>query len=230
MKVFAISDLHLGNNVDKPMDVFGWVGHFDKIKADWIEKVGEEDVVLLCGDLSWAMKLEDAIDDIMELNKLPGKKIMIKGNHDLWWNSLSKVRAVLPSNIEVLQHTAINLGNIIVCGTRGWTLPEISKDEHDLKVYNTEIERTKLALENAVKLRKNDEKIIMMFHYPPYSFIEGETDYTSIVRSYGVNTVLYGHLHGKEYKKIPLIREQNGVKYYLTSCDILDNKLMQIDI
>ena len=230
MNIFAISDLHLGNNVDKPMDIFGWVGHFDKIKADWLEKVGDEDIVLLCGDLSWAMKLEDAVPDIEELAKLPGRKIMIKGNHDLWWNSLSKVRSVLPPGIEVLQHTAIKVGDVIICGTRGWTLPEVSNEEHDIKVYNTEKERAKMALECAAKLRNENEKIIMMFHYPPYSFTVGETELTELVRSYGVETVIYGHLHGKDYKRVPIVREQNGVRYYLTSCDMLDNKLLKIEL
>ena len=228
MKVFAISDLHLGNNADKPMDIFGWVDHWRKIKEDWLQKVTPDDVVLLCGDLSWAMKLEDAVDDIRAVAELPGRKIMIKGNHDLWWNSLSKVRAVLPEGIDVLQHTAVKVNDIIFCGTRGWTLPEVSSEEHDLKVYNTEIQRTRMALDAAVRLRTKDERIVMMFHYPPYSFTAGETELTAVIREYGVDTVIYGHLHGKEYKKTPLIREQYGVRYYLTSCDLLDNKLALI--
>ena len=111
--IYSISDLHLGNNVDKPMDVFGkkWEGHFDKIKKDWFEKVSEDDVVLISGDISWAMTLEEAKPDLFSIAELPGTKILLKGNHDYWWQSIGKVRGVLPASMRALQNDVIRIGN-----------------------------------------------------------------------------------------------------------------------
>ena len=131
MKVFAISDLHLSVNNPKPMDIFGpvWEGYLDKIFGQWKEKVGDDDVVLLPGDFSWAMKLEDAVSDFEMLSKLPGKKIIIRGNHDFWWKSISAVRSVLPANFYAIQNDAIKFGKWIFCGTRGWDIPEQNEEQ-----------------------------------------------------------------------------------------------------
>lgn len=126
MKVFAISDLHLSGMADKPMNVFGggWEGHFEKIKQDWEEKVSEEDIVLLGGDTSWGMKLEEGIFDVRSLACLKGHKILIRGNHDYWWNGISRVRALRPDDSFVfLQNDCVKIGNLIVAGSRGWTCP-----------------------------------------------------------------------------------------------------------
>ena len=121
MKLFAIGDLHLPGGDDKPMDVFGqhWEGHFERISQDWRERVTDEDVVLIPGDISWAMQLENAKPDLMAINDLPGRKIIMKGNHDYWWNTLSQVKSALPQGMEALQHNAIDAGCCVVCGTRG---------------------------------------------------------------------------------------------------------------
>ena len=122
MKIFSISDLHLDINNTKPMNIFGpvWENYLDKIVTDWNEKVSNEDIVILAGDYSWAMKLEEVAPDFEFLNKLKGTKIIIRGNHDYWWSSLSKVRALLPENVYALQNDAIKIGNYIFCGNRGW--------------------------------------------------------------------------------------------------------------
>ena len=126
MKIFSISDLHLDINNTKPMDIFGpiWHGHLDKIKADWNDRVSDDDVVILAGDYSWAMKLDDVVPDFELLNSLKGKKIIIRGNHDYWWSSVSKVREKLPKNCYALQNDAIKIGDYIFCGNRGWLIPE----------------------------------------------------------------------------------------------------------
>ena len=126
MKVFAISDLHLSINNPKPMDIFGevWEGYVEKIFEDWKNKVTDDDLVLLCGDFSWAMKLEDTKKDFDLLSTLPGKKIIIRGNHDYWWKSISGVREFLPENFYAIQNDAMKFGNVVVCGTRGWTVAE----------------------------------------------------------------------------------------------------------
>ena len=148
MKVFAISDLHLSINNPKPMDIFGpvWQGYLDKIFEDWKAKVSDEDLVLLAGDFSWAMKLEDTKEDFALLSSLPGKKIIIRGNHDYWWKSISAVRAFLPQNFYAIQNDAIKFGDIVVCGTRGWMVPERNSEqsEENKKIYDREVIRLEL--------------------------------------------------------------------------------------
>lgn len=231
MKVFAISDLHLSVNNPKPMDIFGpvWENYLDKIFADWKEKVSENDLILLAGDFSWAMKLEDTKDDFALLANLPGKKIMVRGNHDFWWKSISAVRAVLPENFYAVQNDAFKFGDYIICGTRLWNLPAMSRaqSEEDDKIYKRELLRLEMTLQAAQKLKTADEKIICMLHYPPYTFNEEDNEVTALIEKYGVNKVVYGHIHA--YCKQNLVLEKNGVTYYLTSCDIVGNRIIEVD-
>ena len=230
MKVFAISDLHLSINNPKPMDIFGpvWEGYLDKIFTDWKEKVTDEDIVLLAGDFSWAMKLKETEEDFKLLSTLPGKKVIIRGNHDYWWKSISAVRKVLPSGFYAIQNDAIKFDNIIICGTRGWTVPErnAEQSEENKKIYDREVLRLELTLQAADKLRQNREEIICMMHYPPTNFSKDDSDFTRLIEKYKVNKVVFGHLHG--LKKIETTFVKNGIPYFLTSCDIADNRLIQI--
>lgn len=232
MKIFAISDLHLSINNPKPMDVFGerWEGYVEKIFDDWKQKVADDDVVLLAGDFSWAMKLQDALADFDLLKSLPGKKVIIKGNHDYWWPSISVLRQALPENIFALQNDAIKFGDVIVCGTRGWTVPEPgeSQSSEDEKIYKREVIRLELTLQAAQKLQTNGEKIVCMMHYPPCNFRREASGFTTLIEKYNVNAVVFGHLHG--YKKIQTKFVLNGIDYYLTSCDMVENRLTAIDV
>lgn len=231
MKIFAISDLHISTNSDKPMDVFGgnWVGYLEKIFADWNEKVSEEDAVLLGGDLSWAMTLDKAMEDVELLKPLKGKKILIKGNHDYWWQAIGRVRDALPENFYALQNDAMRLDcGAVVCGSRCWSVPGAPDfGEQDMKIYLRETERLKLSFKAAEKLRQEGDKLIALIHYPPFNARREDTLFTEIFESYGVNSVVYGHLHGNRVKSDKLV-VKNGVKYYLTSCDQADNKLTEI--
>ncbi len=232
MKVFAISDLHLSVNNPKPMDIFGqvWEGYESKIFADWQEKVKEEDLVLLAGDFSWAMKLEDAKADFELLQPLPGKKILIRGNHDYWWSSISAVRAALPQDMFAIQNDAMKFGNLIVCGTRGWTVPENGEfaSPEDEKIFKREVIRLDLTLKSAKALQTNGEKIICMMHYPPCNFKREESEFTKLLEQAQVTSVVFGHLHG--YKRRETHFELRGIDYYLTSCDMVDNKLTEIGV
>ena len=232
MKIFAISDLHLSINNPKPMDVFGerWEGYVEKIFDDWKQKVTDDDVVLLAGDFSWAMKLQDALADFDLLKSLPGKKVIIKGNHDYWWPSISVLRQALPENIFALQNDAIKFGDVIVCGTRGWTVPEPgeSQSSEDEKIYKREVIRLELTLQAAQKLQTKGEKIVCMMHYPPCNFRREASGFTTLIEKYNVNAVVFGHLHG--YKKIQTKFVLNGIDYYLTSCDMVENRLTAIDV
>jgi len=231
MKVFAISDLHLSVNNPKPMDIFGpvWEGYLETIKADWKARVTDNDVVLLCGDLSWAMKLTDAKADIELLADLPGKKIIIRGNHDYWWNSISAVRNVLPMNFYALQNDCLKFNDVIFCGTRGWTVPEIGKklSLEDQKILDRETIRLELSLQAAEKNRINNERIVVLMHFPPFNSDRMPNAITNLLEKYGANSVAYGHLHGKYVKNKGLF-EMYGINYYLTSCDQTGNKLVEV--
>lgn len=237
MKIFSISDLHLSINNPKPMDIFGpaWDNYVDKIIEDWKEKVSDEDIVLIAGDISWAMKLEDAKPDIDLISALPGKKIIIRGNHDYWWKSISGVRALLPENFFALQNDHVVIENYIFCGTRGWQVPENNfKTAEDEKIFNREIIRLELSLSSANAAREKllekgkDAKLICMIHYPPFNSKLERSAFTDLFKKYGVSSVVYGHLHGNR-SRFKFITEMEGVKYYLTSCDLVENKLVQIN-
>lgn len=230
MKIYAISDLHLSLCGDKPMDIFGekWGGYLEKIEYDWNSKVSETDVVLISGDISWAMQLENALIDLEFLNRLKGTKIIIRGNHDYWWQSISRLREKLPSNVIALQNDAVKIGDYIFCGSRGWTVegsPEFT--EQDVKLYNRETERFRLALKSAEKLRLNDEKLIALIHYPPFNIRRENSNFTALFEEFKVDKVVYGHLHGRDAKPYYRINK-NGIEYILASCDLVDNKLVEV--
>lgn len=231
MQIYSISDLHLDINNSKPMDIFGpvWQNYLDKIVDDWNSLVEDEDVVILAGDYSWAMKLEEVAPDFEFLNKLKGTKIIIRGNHDYWWNSVSKVRTLLPKNVYALQNDAIKIGEYIFCGNRGWLIPEGKQDtEENRKIYAREVIRADLSLKSAKKLQTNDEKIVFITHYPPFNNKVEPSEYTRLIEEHDVSFVVFGHLHGYVNPKM-LYNEINGVKYYLTSCDAVKNRLVKIN-
>lgn len=233
MKIFAISDLHLSINNPKPMDIFGgnWDNYVQIICENWKQMVSEQDIVLISGDISWAMYLEDAVADLNFIRTLPGKIVILRGNHDYWWKSISAVRRVLPENMYALQNDSLQFENYIVCGTRGWTVPENTehKTSEDEKIYKRELIRLKLTLENAKAKQKSNEKIICMLHYPPFNSKRQDSDFTALLEEYNVSYCIYGHLHGSDCRA-EIITEKNGITYHLTSCDLVNNKLQEIKI
>jgi predicted phosphohydrolase len=232
MKVYAISDLHISTNTDKPMDIFGgnWVNYLQKIREDWQNKVSCDDLVLIGGDISWAMNIGDAKIDLESIKDLNGKKILIKGNHDYWWSTISKVRDVLPEDFYALQNDCVKFGNVIICGSRCWSVPG-SPDfkQADEKIYLRETERLKLSFKMVEKIRKEGDKVIALIHYPPFNVKREDTLFTKIFEENKVDAVVYGHLHGKNVRSDKLVIK-NGIKYYLTSCDQVDNKLTEIEL
>lgn len=230
MKIFAISDLHLAETSNKPMNIFGsnWDNYVEKIITDWQARVSEDDVVLIAGDISWAMQLENALIDLKPFFSLKGKKVFIRGNHDYWWKSVSKIRSELPKDFFVIQNDAIKFENVVICGSRGWTV-EGSNDftEEDRKLYLREAERLKLALRAADKLREEGDKLIAMIHFPPFNVKREDSLFTKLFEEHNVNKVVYGHLHGKECK-VDLRLKKNDIEYYLTSCDQVRNTLVEI--
>ena len=230
MKFFAISDLHLSTTAPKPMDIFGtgWTDYMEKIRADWLEKVGEDDVVLIGGDISWAMQLEDALTDLKTIEDLPGHKVIIRGNHDYWWNGITRLRDSAPDDSFIfLQTDAVKIGEFVIVGSRGWTCPgSTDYTEQDQKLYHREAERFRLAFLDGEKLREDGDTMVAMIHYPPFNLKGEDSLFTELFEKNSVDKVVFGHLHGAAY--FPLKSERKGVEYILASCDKTAFKLVKI--
>ena len=232
MRLFAIGDLHLPGGQEKPMDVFGgqWEGHFERISQDWRNRVGEDDVVLIPGDTSWAMQLKDAVPDLAAIGELPGRKLLIRGNHDYWWGGIGQVRKALPEGMMAIQHDAVDLGDVVVTGTRGWAWPteEAPLSPEDERVFNRELIRLELALQAAAKIA-GERPVLLMLHYPPLYQQDRDTPFTRLIEKYPVHTVVYGHLHGAGIRA-GFTGTWNGVRYQLASCDSLDFALTELEM
>ena len=231
MKVYAISDLHLSINNPKPMDIFGgnWENYVDVIVKNWNRKIKDDDIVLIAGDISWALRQSEVKKDIEFISKLKGTKVIIKGNHDYWWQSLTSLRNELPENFFAIQNDAIRLGNVVICGSRGWIAPEDGKfkTEEDEKLYKREIIRMELSLQSAKSIMQDDDTLIVMTHFPPFNSRFQDNDMQYIFEKYGVNKVVYGHLHNAERKQ-KMKFTKHKIQYYLTSCDHLGNNPVRI--
>ena len=212
MKVFAISDLHLSINSEKPMDIFGpvWEGYLETIEKDWEDKVTDDDVVLIPGDISWAMRLSEAKADLEYLKHFKGNKVIIKGNHDYWWSSISELRRNLDEKTHALQNDAIKFGNVVIAGSRGWAVPEGDfKDAQDEKIYKRELIRMELSLKSMNVLREVGDKSIVMTHFPPFNYKMEDNEMLRLFEEYKVDIVVFGHLHSYD-KKQKLYFERNG--------------------
>jgi predicted phosphohydrolase len=221
MALYAISDLHLALSGDKPMDVFGdnWYKHDEKIKINWLGKVKPEDTVLIGGDISWSVKMEQGMKELQWIHELPGKKIIIKGNHDYWWGSISKLNG-LYEDINFIQNNFFFYEDYAICGTRGWTCPGSDKyTMQDDKIYKRELIRLRLSLESAKTAGYS--KYICMIHYPPTNERFEASGFTDLFEEYTVEKVIYGHLHGNSLNRV-LNGDKNGVHYIITSSDYLD--------
>ncbi len=231
MKVFAISDLHLSTANPKPMNVFGasWDNYFEQICDDWNEKVSPDDLVLLPGDFSWGMRLEEALVDFELVAKLPGQKVILRGNHDYWWNTLSQVRQALPDGFFALQNDCLRFGNVLICGTRGWVCPDGNNlSAEDSKIYLRETERMKLSLAAMSKQRRDGDIVIAIMHFPPFNGRYEESDFIRQLVAADVPQVVFGHLHGKDCRAT-LHMNRFGIEFFLTSCDLVGNKLTLIN-
>ncbi len=230
MKFFAIGDLHLsfGENIEKPMDIFGgqWVGHAEKLKENWLANVTEEDVVIICGDISWGLRLEETKADFEWIKALPGKKVFFKGNHDLWWQSAGKLNKTFgDENTVFVQNKAHIIEHegekIAICGSRGWICPgEAGFNLDDKKIYERETLRLQMSLDEAKAA--GADKIIGVLHFPPTNSSFQPSNFSNLMSEYGVSTCVYGHLHGKEAFKHGLQEVLNGVRYELVSLDYLE--------
>ena len=220
MQIYAIADLHLSLTSEKPMDVFGeaWRGHAEKLERNWRERVQADDLVLVPGDISWAMQLSAALPDLSFIGNLPGRKILLKGNHDYWWSAIGRVRSNLPEGMRALQNDSIVEDGIGICGSRGWLCPGSSNfSQDDEKIYLRELDRLSLSLQSLPQV----ETKIAMLHFPPFSDKDRASGFTERLEAAGVKIAVYGHLHG-EANRYAFEGEKNGVYYHCVAADKLD--------
>ncbi len=246
MSVFAIADLHLSlaPDVDKPMDIYGhrWHDHVRRLEENWKRMVTDDDTVIIAGDISWALKLEDAKYDLDWVDSLPGHKVMYKGNHDLWWNGITKLNKMYDT-ITFVQNDCFAAEDFVVCGTRGWLTPDNDDfKEADEKVYKRELLRMKSSLDAGKKYIENltakceesgdvlaaEPELIVVMHFPPVSKTASFSGFQQLFEDYGIKHVIYGHIHGEEGFKNAIKGNHHGVIYDLISCDHLNCKPMQI--
>lgn len=227
--LFQIYIYHFGNN--KPMDIFGenWINHENKIKENWLEVVKDDDFVLLPGDFSWAMKLEDTYYDFEYLNNLPGHKILLKGNHDYWWTTITKMNKYLKNNnfnnISFLYNNSYFIENKIIVGTRGWSEQENNAE----KITRRENLRLEMSIINALEKFGNNKEIIVCMHYPPFnSYEEVDLNFVKSMKKYNIKTCIYGHIHGKEKYKEAKEGNIDGINFKLVSADFINFKLYKI--
>lgn len=221
MSLFAIADTHLSFGTDKPMEIFpGWSGFEQRLEKNWRAVVCEEDTVVIAGDISWAMLLSQTKPDFSFLHELPGKKIIIKGNHDYWWTSISKMNAFLAANsfgsLEILHNNAFQAGPVAVCGTRGWLLEGESKE--DRKVLLREVGRLKTSIAAA---KKFDAEPVVFLHYPPLNGTEVCEEIFEVLAGEGIKRCFYGHLHAQAMRNA-VNCEREGIQFSLISSDFLE--------
>ena len=222
MAVFAIADLHLSLGTDKPMDIFsGWSDYVERLEKNWRKIISDNDTVVIAGDISWAMRLEECDKDFEFINSLPGKKLLIKGNHDYWWATKKKIDEYLNAKgfdtISIIFNNAYEADGLALCGTRGWNYE--SSGEKDMRILNREIGRLEMSINEA---KKTGCEPIVFLHYPPvYDTIVCE-EIIDTLKSHGIRHCFYGHLHGSNTHKHAVTGEYEGIKLNLISCDYTD--------
>ncbi len=222
MAIYAMGDLHFPGGQDKPMNVFGsqWDDHAAQIALRWKQTVKPDDLVLIPGDISWAMHFDQAKADLETIAELPGEKILLRGNHDYWWSSIGRIRQWLPPKMHALQNDALRWHDTVICGTRGWVFPtELNPlDEQDQKIYARELIRLELSLQQAASYKL---PVIAMLHYPPLLKDSLSTSFTALLEAYGVSMCCFGHLHDVGILNA-FQGNHNQINYHLVSCDAIN--------
>ena len=234
MSIYTIGDLHLSFKENKPMSIFGhnWEGHEEKIKNNWIQNVKENDLVILPGDFSWATYLKDTDEDFKYLNKLPGKKLLLKGNHDYWWATVTSMRKFLQenefSNIDFIYNNSYEFENCIIAGTRGWSQTE---EQEDKRLLKREALRLELSIQNGINTYGKNKEIIVFMHYPPITkariISQQEAEFVELMKKFNVKKCYYGHLHGASIEDA-VEGNIEGIEFKLVSADGLEFKLLKI--
>lgn len=227
MSLFALSDTHLSLYNDKPMDIFGnrWQSYAEKLDRGWRAVISDKDTVVIAGDVSWGISLEEAKLDLKYIDSLPGKKIISKGNHDYWWSTAAKINAFFEENgittISTMHNNAFTVGNVTVCGTRGWYNDgkNAPKEADYNKIIAREAGRLELSLKEGLKLSETNELLVFL-HFPPVYGDYIAAPLLEVLHKYNVKRVYYGHIHG--VYNIPSTFEYDGIKFTITSADYLN--------
>ncbi|MBS5393697.1 MAG: metallophosphoesterase [Clostridium sp.] len=224
MSLFVIADLHLSFGCNKPMDVFpGWKDYTQRLEQNWRSLVKESDTVVIAGDISWAMKLEETEQDFAFIHRLPGQKILMKGNHDYWWSTKSKIERFLQekgfTSMKVLHNNAYIVENVAVCGTRGWLYN--SETEEDVKIVNREVGRLVASLDDAVRQDAHAQPIVFL-HYPPVYGNMACAGILDVLETRHIEQCYFGHIHGNQASKKAVRGNYHGIKMHLISCDYVN--------
>ncbi len=233
MRIWAISDLHLSFAAPKPMDIFGerWHDHAERVARQWRKVVADEDIVLLPGDNSWALRLPAALPDLQWIAALPGQKVLTKGNHDYWWDDARKAlrregqtgEPLCQRSLTLIEAEAVECKGWVLCGTRAWVTPgqPFFKPEADERIYQRELGRLERALQSAARLAESWRPIGVLLHYPPFLPDGTPTAFAEMIAAAGASFCVYGHLHRRYDWDHAAQGERQGVRYHLTSCDYL---------
>lgn len=222
MRVLALADPHLSRSDAKPMGIFGpaWNEHPSRFFEGWREVVRDDDLVLVPGDLSWAMRLDDALLDLNDIADLPGRTVILRGNHDYWWPSIGKLRRALPPSMQAIQNDALRIGDVVIAGTRGWTCPGTYEfSEQDEKIYRRELGRLDLSLERAATLRQSGDAVVVMLHFPPTNPRLEPSGFTERIEAFAPDVLVFGHVHGGRDVVLP---EVPGVDVRFVAADAVD--------
>ena len=222
MSLFTIGDLHLSFCHSKPMDIFpGWNNYTDRLKKNWESIVSDNDTVVIVGDISWAMKLEDAKEDFKFINELPGKKIILKGNHDYWWTTRKKMDEFLSRNsfdsINILFNCSYKVDEFAICGTRGWFYD--AETDEDRKILNREVGRLSTSINEAIKL---GGEVVAFLHYPPVYAGDECSEIINLLLDKNIKKCYYGHIHGNIAHKRAITGMYKGIDFKMVSGDFIN--------
>lgn len=234
MSIFAVADLHLSMapGVEKPMDVYGprWFNHAGRLEQNWRSAVADGDTVIVAGDISWGLKLEEARYDLEWIDTLPGRKVFLKGNHDLWWSGITKLNQMYDS-ITFLQNDCFEAEGFVICGSRGWITPDnddfASDDE---KIYKRELLRMEASLKagRALMQKCGAREMLGIMHFPPVSKPAAFSGFQQLFEDYGIKRVFYGHIHGEDGFRNTIMGTYHGIDYQLISLDYLNCRLLEV--
>lgn len=229
MALYCIGDLHLSVKTQKPMDIFGgWEDYMQRIRENWLAKITPEDTVVLAGDFSWGMKIEEALPDFEFIEQLPGKKLLLKGNHDYWWGSVTSMNSFLENNgissVSFLHNNSYIVDGYAVCGSRGWLFE--NGQEHNEKIVNREALRIKMSLESV-----KDETLekLLFLHYPPAYGDQVIESYMKIMSDFGVRRCFYGHIHGQGHR-LATVGNFRNIEFVMISADYINFDPLKISL
>lgn len=229
MSIYAIADLHLsfGEGVEKPMDIYGdrWYDHWKRLERAWKNEIKDNDTVIVPGDISWGLKLNEAKNDLDWVDNLPGHKVLFKGNHDLWWSGIKKLNSMYDT-MTFMQNDCFFSEDVYICGTRGWITPDNDDFKtSDEKIYRREMLRLEASLKAALDMREatgKEGEILGVMHYPPVSKMASFSGFQQIFEDFGVKRVIYGHVHGEDGFRNTIMGIHHGIHYELVSLDYLN--------